>query len=104
MVRLYIYNSSDHCGLAARVAENCSSLPPRKTVSATVSPGLVWREGIEHDWPQGVTAWQTAAPLARLGQPEEVADACLFLASRMAGWITGIDLVMDGGISARSLF
>jgi len=69
-----------------------------------VSPGLVWRPGIEQDWPQGVAAWQAAAPLARLGQPEEVADACLFLASRMARWITGIDLLVDGGISARSLF
>ncbi|HEY9088810.1 MAG TPA: SDR family oxidoreductase, partial [Anaerolineaceae bacterium] len=49
-------------------------------------------------------AWQAAAPLARLGQPEEVADACLFLASPMARWITGIDLLVDGGISARSLF
>lgn len=70
----------------------------------TVSPGLIWREGIEQDWPQGVTSWQAAAPLGRMGQPHEVADACLFLASPAVRWITGINLVVDGGISARSLF
>lgn len=70
----------------------------------TVSPGLIWRAGIEQDWPQGVTSWQAAAPLGRMGLPHEVADACLFLASPAARWITGANLVVDGGISARSLF
>jgi NAD(P)-dependent dehydrogenase (short-subunit alcohol dehydrogenase family) len=69
-----------------------------------VSPGLIWREGIARDWPQGVAAWQAGAPLGRLGQPEEVADACLFLASAAARWISGANLVVDGGMTARSLF
>ena len=38
-----------------------------------------------------------ARPLARVGSPEDVADAVLFLASDMAGWITGTQLVVDGG-------
>lgn len=69
-----------------------------------LSPGLIWRTGIAQDWPQGVAAWQAAAPLQRLGQPEDVADACLFLASAAARWISGINLVVDGGMTARSLF
>jgi NAD(P)-dependent dehydrogenase (short-subunit alcohol dehydrogenase family) len=36
-------------------------------------------------------------PLARVGTPEEVANAVLFLASEMAAWITGTQLVVDGG-------
>jgi NAD(P)-dependent dehydrogenase (short-subunit alcohol dehydrogenase family) len=36
-------------------------------------------------------------PLARVGAPEDVANAVLFLASRMATWITGAQLVADGG-------
>ncbi|MGI8748089.1 MAG: SDR family NAD(P)-dependent oxidoreductase, partial [Deinococcus sp.] len=45
-----------------------------------VAPGLIWRSGLEQDWPGGVRRWQARAPLGRLGQPEDVADACLFLA------------------------
>jgi len=36
-------------------------------------------------------------PLARVGSPEDVANAVLFLASDMAAWITGTQLVVDGG-------
>jgi NAD(P)-dependent dehydrogenase (short-subunit alcohol dehydrogenase family) len=36
-------------------------------------------------------------PLARVGTPEDVANAVLFLASSMSGWITGTALVVDGG-------
>jgi len=66
-----------------------------------VSPGLIDRDGLTKDWPQGVERWQEAAPLQRLGQPEDVADAVLFLSSDAARWITGANIVVDGGISAR---
>lgn len=67
----------------------------------TVSPGLVDREGLSETWPEGVRRWHRAAPTGRLGRPEDVGDACVFLASRLASWVTGHDLVVDGGISAR---
>ncbi|MEU9185451.1 SDR family oxidoreductase [Streptomyces sp. NPDC048484] len=67
----------------------------------TVSPGLIDREGLTQAWPEGVRRWQQAVPTGRLGRPEDVADACVFLASPMASWITGHDLVVDGGVSAR---
>jgi len=63
-----------------------------------VMPGLIWREGIEQAWPEGVSRWQKAAPLKRLGLPSDVADACLFLASQAARWITGASLRVDGGV------
>ncbi len=45
--------------------------------------------------------WLAVAPTGRLGRPEDVADACVFLASPLARWITGHDLTVDGGVSAR---
>lgn len=67
----------------------------------TVSPGLVDRDGLAAAWPDGVRRWREAAPTGRLGRPEDVGDACVFLASRLASWITGHDLVVDGGVTAR---
>ncbi|MFF3336962.1 SDR family NAD(P)-dependent oxidoreductase [Streptomyces sp. NPDC002888] len=67
----------------------------------TVSPGLIDREGLAQAWPEGVTRWRRAVALDRLGRPEDVGDACVFLASPLASWITGQDLVVDGGVSAR---
>ncbi|KAB1149184.1 SDR family oxidoreductase [Streptomyces luteolifulvus] len=67
----------------------------------SVSPGLIDREGLTEAWPEGVQRWRKAAPTGRLGRPEDVGDACVFLASPLADWITGHDLVVDGGVSAR---
>jgi NAD(P)-dependent dehydrogenase (short-subunit alcohol dehydrogenase family) len=42
-----------------------------------------------------------AYPLRRLGQADDVAYAALFLASDAANWITGITLMLDGGLTAQ---
>jgi NAD(P)-dependent dehydrogenase (short-subunit alcohol dehydrogenase family) len=69
-----------------------------------VSPGLIWSETLEEDWPDGVARWKKAAPLARLGRPDDVADACLFLASPAARWISGANLRVDGGVMTKQIF
>ncbi len=69
-----------------------------------VAPGLIDRPGLAQAWPDGVQRWQNRVPLARLGTPEDIADACLFLASPLARWITGITLAVDGGILVAPAF
>jgi NAD(P)-dependent dehydrogenase (short-subunit alcohol dehydrogenase family) len=69
-----------------------------------VSPGLIHREGIEEAWPEGVSSFLARAPLGRLGRPEDVAEACLFLASDRASFITGANLVVDGGVLVATAF
>ena len=63
-----------------------------------VAPGLIHVDGIEGGWLEGVARWHAAAPLQRLGEPSDIGDAVLFLASPMARWITGATLVVDGGV------
>ncbi|WP_409491216.1 SDR family NAD(P)-dependent oxidoreductase [Amycolatopsis sp. cmx-11-12] len=74
---------------------------PRGIRVNAVSPGLIDRPGLGDAWPEGVRRWEQAAPLGRLGTPGDVANACLFLASPLAAWITGHDLTVDGGASAH---
>lgn len=79
-------------------------LGPRGIRVNAVSPGVIGRPGIEEQWPEGVERWRSKAPLGRLGQPEDVADACLFLASDASRWISGHNLVVDGGVMAASIY
>jgi NAD(P)-dependent dehydrogenase (short-subunit alcohol dehydrogenase family) len=69
-----------------------------------VAPGLIDREGLEAAWPDGVQRWRAACPLGRLGTPQDVADAVLFLLSPAARWITGATLVVDGGVLTNNVW
>ncbi len=75
---------------------------PRNIRVNCVSPGLIDRDGLADEWPDGVARWRERAPLGRLGTPKDVADAVLFLLSPAARWISGANLVVDGGMSAQS--
>lgn len=48
-----------------------------------------YREFLEHS--------RTTHPIGRVGQPEDIAEAILYLASERAGWLTGVTLSVDGG-------
>jgi NAD(P)-dependent dehydrogenase (short-subunit alcohol dehydrogenase family) len=72
-------------------------LGPRGIRVNCVSPGLIDAAGLEKAWPEGVARWHAAAPLHRLGQAADVADAVLFLASPLSDLVQGQTLVIDGG-------
>ena len=75
---------------------------PRNIRVNCVSPGLIDRDGLADAWPEGVQRWRERAPLGCLGTAKDVADAVLFLLSPAARWISGTNLVVDGGMSAQS--
>lgn len=72
-------------------------LAPGVRVNA-VCPGLVKTDMARALWEENEAAVSKLVPLDRLGEPEDIADAVLFLASDAASWITGTTLVVDGGM------
>lgn len=68
----------------------------------TVSPGLTATEANRAQWQHEDTVWKERSayiPLRRAGVPEDHAGAVVFLASDDAKWITGADVIIDGGMS-----
>ena len=76
-------------------------LGPRRIRVNAINPGMVETEGvhaagfIDSEMRKQVEA-QT--PLGRIGQPQDIAAAAVFLASPDSGWITGESLVISGGL------
>jgi 3-oxoacyl-[acyl-carrier protein] reductase len=67
-----------------------------------VAPGLVRSKMTAVTWqnPDRLVATEQQVPLARIGEPDDIAGAIMFLASPLASYITGTSLVIDGGLSA----
>lgn len=63
-----------------------------------IAPGFIETEMTAKLNPEVVEGWRNAIPLKRGGQPEDIANACVFLASEMASYITGQTLRVDGGM------
>jgi NAD(P)-dependent dehydrogenase (short-subunit alcohol dehydrogenase family) len=71
-------------------------LGPGVRVNA-LAPGLVKTDFAKALWERGEEQIAGRLPLRRLGEPDDIARAALFLASEAASWITGHVLVIDGG-------
>jgi meso-butanediol dehydrogenase/(S,S)-butanediol dehydrogenase/diacetyl reductase len=87
-----------------------SALPPTPgnfahaaTKGAVISPGMVESPATAHQLenPRFRADWLAAIMLGRTGRPEDVAKLALFLASDESEWITGANVVIDGGYMAR---
>ncbi|MCX6416578.1 MAG: SDR family NAD(P)-dependent oxidoreductase [Actinobacteria bacterium] len=76
-------------------------LGPQGVRSNTVSPGLVRTPMTEAYYQVGDVAQRrdAAVPVGRVAKPDDIADVVTFLASDRARYITGADLVADGGFS-----
>jgi len=71
----------------------------RKNVTVNaVAPGFIMTEMTEKMPEKVLDMMKEKAPLGRLGMPEDIANACLFLASDEASFVTGTVLSVDGGV------
>jgi len=83
-----------------------------------VSPGPIWTESWDREAAQVasresvsleeagrllVRTKETKVPLGRIGTPADVAGLCLFLSSPHAGWITGANFAVDGGMQRAAV-
>ena len=63
-----------------------------------VAPGFIRTEMTDILDPKVVEGWEANIPLKRAGDPSDVANACLFLASDLSSYITGQVLPVCGGM------
>ena len=94
-------------GINSLTQQAALDLAPHKIRVNAVAPGTIMtplNEKVfrEHPDPEAlIRTWNEAHPLGRFGQPEEVAEAVLFLASDRASFITGTILRVDGGLLVK---
>jgi NAD(P)-dependent dehydrogenase (short-subunit alcohol dehydrogenase family) len=74
---------------------------PRNIRVNCIAPGLVRTDFARALWEDAETlaASEARTPLRRIGEPEDIAGAAVFLASRAGRWMTGQVIVIDGGVT-----
>jgi NAD(P)-dependent dehydrogenase (short-subunit alcohol dehydrogenase family) len=88
-------------GLRMMMAGFATALGPHGIRCNAVAPGHVRTPLTEHGWgtPEGQARIPKVIPLGRLGRPEDIGNACAYLASEQASYVNGITLRVDGGNS-----
>jgi len=97
-----VYNVSK-AGLLMLAKTAAQQLAPQGIRVNAVSPGWTWSRDIERRFGTRDRADEFAAefqPLGRVADPNEVADAVVFLSSDLASFVTGTELRVDGGYGA----
>lgn len=101
--RGYVAYGSAKAALDHAVHLMAADLNPRIRVNA-VAPGAILTEALEvvAKDPKLKSAIENATPLRRLGEPDDIAAAVLYLASRASSYVTGQVLAVDGGVTTTN--
>ena len=84
--------------LSSRATSPSSSAPDNVRVNC-IAPGLIKTDFAKALWenPETLKAANARTPLGRIGEPDEIAGAAVFLASKAGAYMTGQTIVIDGG-------
>ncbi len=91
----YAASKAGIIGFTKSVAKELGSRNIRANV---IAPGFIRTEMTDVLDPKVVAGWEAGIPLKRAGETEDIANACLFLASDLSTYITGQTLSVDGGM------
>lgn len=96
-------------GLIHYTAQLAHSIAPKGMRANTLSPGNIYFEGgtwqnFEQQAPEVFKSQLALNPMGRMGRPEEIADACVYLASERASFVSGTNLVVDGSLCTGTQF
>lgn len=91
----YAASKAGIIGFSKSVARELGSRNIRTNV---IAPGFIRTEMTEVLDPKVVAGWEANIPLKRAGEAEDVANACLFLASDLSAYINGQVIPVDGGM------
>ena len=91
----YAASKAGIIGLSKSVALELAS---RNLRSNVIAPGFIETEMTAKLDKETVSGWRSGIPLKRGGSPEDIANACVFLASDLSSYITGQTLNVDGGM------
>jgi 3-oxoacyl-[acyl-carrier protein] reductase len=90
--------SASKAGIIALTKTTARELASRNINVNAVAPGFIQTQMTE-SLPEDIKAKMlTQIPMARFGNPEDVANVCLFLASGESDYVTGQTIVVDGGM------
>jgi 3-oxoacyl-[acyl-carrier protein] reductase len=93
----YSHYTASKSGVAGFIRTAAVELAKYKINVNSVEPGNIMNEGLEATGSEHINNIIRAIPLGRLGTSEDVAHAILFLSSKEANYITGQNLIIDGG-------
>ena len=90
--------SASKAGILGFTKSVALELGSRSIRCNAIAPGFIETEMTEKLDPDTVQGWRDTIPLKRGGSPEDVANACVFLASDMSSYVTGQTLNVCGGM------
>ncbi len=95
-VGLAVYDASKHgaWGFTKNVA---LELAPHRIWVNAIAPGGIRTPGVGDVDPATLEAFEQLIPMHRMGEPDDIARAAVFLASDLASYMTGSQLIVDGG-------
>ncbi len=101
----YVTYAATKAALRSYVRTWAAELKDKNVRVNTLSPGATSTPVFEgqfsskEEMDNGIAMFSSITPLGRIAEPEEMANAVLFLASDDSSYITGVDLIADGGIT-----